>query len=178
MEFSILCVKGDEFIFPWPDRGTPVIIGNRKLFNILKGFGDVNEHDDMYFFKKADSVNLRVHIRVNFRYMCLKIKDMSSSTERRYSKNFLIRLNRRILLTRDLLFGSSGNYNTVKREYKLNAWRSIIEVMPEYILGKLLLPSVKAEKLDKAIPDVRKRYEEYLEEYYNSTVLPNKNNNA
>ena len=162
-----------------PGCGTPVIIGNRKLFTILKGFGDVNAHDDMYFFKKADSVNLRVHIGLNFRYMCLKINDMTSSSEKRYSKNFLSRLNRRILLTRHLLFVSSGNYDTVKREYKLNGWRAIIEVLPEYILGKLLLPSVKAEKLDKAIPEVRKRYKEYLEEregYYKSTEsLPNNN---
>ena len=166
-----------------PDCGTPVIIGNRKLFNILKGFGDVNAHDDMYFFKKADSVNLRVHIGLNFRYMCLKIKDVSSSTEKRYSKNFLSRLNRRILLTRDLLFVSSGNYNTVKMEYKLRGWRIIIELIPEYILGKLLLPSVKAEKLNKAIPEIRKRYKEYLEEnnrHYNSQdlVYNNKNNNS
>lgn len=142
----------------------PVVIGERKLFDVLKGYGDLLGLDDVYFYKKADSLNLRVIIMLEFKHKCLTINKLMSGNESRYEKNYLSQIWRRILHTRDLLFVSSGNFNTIKVAYKLNGRRLIFEGVPEYILGKLLLPTVKAEKLSKAIPEVRERYKKYLEE--------------
>ncbi len=152
----------------------PLIIGERNLFDVLKGYGDLLGTEDIYFYKKANSVNVLVRILLNYNHRCLKIRGLSSGNERRYEINLFSRIKRRLLMARDLLFVSSGNFNTIKVAYKLHGIKLITQGVPEYIFGKLLLPTVKAEKLDKAIPEVRKRYKKYLEEKQSSILSTEK----
>lgn len=141
-----------------------IYIGEKYTFDLLNGFPDLNHADDTYFNKKTSNLNMLETITMDIAHDCLDINGLSSGAESRYERTFLRKAIRRILATRDILFVNHFTFSDIMEKYKLKGLKKYTEGMLEYLLGKLLIISIKVPSVEKEVKDIKEsqKYKLYL----------------
>lgn len=144
-----------------------IYIGEKNTFNLINGFPNLNHADDTYFNKKGLSLNMLEIMTMNISHNCLDIQGLSSGSESRYERTFLRKAIRRIIATRDILFVNNFQFSDIIEKYKLKGLKIYTEGLPEYLLGKLLIPTIKVPSAEKEIKEIRESqsYLVYLKTY-------------
>ncbi|MGC9176394.1 MAG: hypothetical protein ACP5F1_04885, partial [Thermoplasmata archaeon] len=75
----------------------------------------------------------------------------------RYETNFLKKLKRRILVTRDNIFVSNYNFRDLIEFYQLTGYNKILKGLPLYIIGKFLTIFIKVPKVEDEIERLKKQ---------------------
>ena len=118
-------------------------IGKRELFQKVGNFPNLNYAEDLYFNKKASKLNLLEIVSLEILIKCLEIKGMGSGREARYEKNIFMKISRRIMATRDILFVNKIGYHDLMIKYQLKGQKALFIGLPEYLLGRLLRFTIK-----------------------------------
>jgi glycosyltransferase involved in cell wall biosynthesis len=135
-----------------------IIIGRKKLFDYLEGYPDLNNAEDVYFYRKAEALNVFKSVNLNLQYKCLEIKSKKSGQESRYEKNLFKLIIRRIKATRDTIFVNNLNYKQLMEWYKLKSYIKMFFIgIPLYLSGKLLTYFIKVPKLEKEIERIKNK---------------------
>lgn len=129
-------------------------IGKRKFFELLGGFPDLNNSDDAYFNKIAESFDLLEFASVDIKHKCLEIKGKNSGQESRYEKKIFKKLIRRIYSTRDILFVQEFAFYELMQWYHLRKARIVIYGIPLYILGRILILKIRVPNAEKKIKEL------------------------
>ncbi len=132
-----------------------IYIGKRKLFEYLGGFPDLNNSDDAYFNKIAESFDLLEYASVEIKHKCLEIKGKFSGQESRYEKKIFKKLIRRIYSTRDILFVQEFTFYELMQWYQLRKARIVFYGVPLYIFGKILTLKIRVPKPERKIKELQ-----------------------
>lgn len=137
------------------DCNAVMYIGKRDLFSRIQGFPDLNNSDDLYFNKVAESLGLLTKVSGEMKYECLKVNNLTSGQESRYESKKLKKIVRRIYSTRDILFVKELNFRDLMEWYHLRRIKIIIYGIPLYILGKILELNIKVPKVQTKIKEIK-----------------------
>lgn len=143
--------KGKVYYFIINDQkcNASLYIGKRELFERIGGFPNLNYAEDLYMNKVAKGRGLIEEVKIDMAIKCLEVKGMSSGSEARYERRKLKQGIRRIIATRDILFVNQFNYRELMLKYRLKGLKAIFIGIPEYLLGKILIFTIKVPKLDE-----------------------------
>lgn len=136
---------------------TPVIITAKKTFLYLGGFPNLLASEDKYLFRVAEKLGIFQEIKLDLGFKPLKLRGMGSGNERRYSKNKLEAIKRRLEINRDMIFVHNPGYGYFRNNLKLYGISGNIVCILEYILGKIMAFFVSEEKVESRIKRISSR---------------------
>ncbi len=134
-----------------------IVIGKRKTFELLGGYPNLNNTEDLYLYRVAEHLGLLERGTIpRSDVIPIYIKNLSSGNERRYARNFLEAVVRRIIATRDTLFVLGLKHNELNRWYQLGGWKKYFIGYPLFFVGKILRFTIKDETIEDRVDRIRK----------------------
>lgn len=130
-------------------------IGKRDLFFKIQGFPDLNNSDDLYFNRIAESLGLLIKVPGEMLYKCLELRNLTSGQESRYESKKIKKFTRRVYSTRDILFVKELNFQALMEWYHLRGSKKLIYGLPLYVLGKILELRIKVPKTQTKIKEIK-----------------------
>ncbi len=125
------------------------VIGKKSTFNLLGGYPNLNNAEDVYLYKVAKCLDLFVQIRASENDLKpIPVKNLSSGSERRYATNVLEAIKRRLIATRDTLFVNKYKPKDLFKKYNLTGGKKLFIGYPLFIIGKFLSITIKDETIE------------------------------
>ena len=140
-----------RYLIPDASCTHTIYVGYKNDFVKVGGFPNISFADDVYLDKKLNGLNLLVCREIELQHKCLKIRNYGSGKTSRYETNFLKKLNRRILITRDNIFVNNYNFRDLIEFYQLTGYNKILKGLPLYTIGKFLTIFIKVPKVEDEI---------------------------
>jgi len=125
------------------------VIGKKSTFNLLGGYPNLNNAEDVYLYEVAKCLGLFIELRASENDLKpVPVKSLSSGSERRYATNVLEAIKRRLIATRDNLFVNKYKPKDLFKKYKLTGSRKLFIGYPLFIIGKFLSLTIKEETIE------------------------------
>ena len=140
-----------------PNGNTPMIITTRELFLYLGGYPRLTGSEDKYLFAVAETLGMFKEIRMDIGFKPLILRGMTSGDERRYSRNRLDAIKRRLKINRDMIFVYRPGYRHFRDHLKLHGISGNIIGVSEYILGEIMAIFVSDETVKERVKRLRSR---------------------
>jgi glycosyltransferase involved in cell wall biosynthesis len=146
-----------RYLIPNASCTHTIYVGYKNDFVKVGGFPNISFADDVYLDKKLKGLNFLIYREFEIQHKCLKIRNHGSGQTSRYENNFLKKVKRRILITRDNIFVKNYNFNDLIEFYKLKGCKLFLEGFPLYIIGKFLTIFIKVPKVEDEIERLKKQ---------------------
>ena len=151
------------------DKGSLMSFFPSDFIREIGGYPDLNYGEDVYVWNIAMALGRFVKIPEDERFAKNIPRDVSKkdiSTERRYERNLIRLVIRRILITRDILFVFNLNLDGLMKFYRTGEnGKKKMETLFFYIAGKMIQFSIR-------IPKAEEKARMIAESYHKSRKIP------